>query len=115
MAYERACSVNDVPAGGMGRFRVGGESVVVYNLADGFHATGASCSHVFGPLARGKILDGERIQCPLHRAEFDIKTGEAVKWACFPPGVQLLNLFRPKKPIKTYSTKVEGDAVLVDV
>jgi len=32
-----------------------------------------------------------------------------------PPGVQLLNLFRPKKPIKTYAAKVEGDAVLVDV
>ena len=82
---------------------------------DGFHATAASCSHVFGPLARGKILDGQRVQCPLHRAEFDIKTGEAVKWACFPPGVQLMNLFRPKKPIKTYATRVDGDAVLVDV
>ena len=72
MAYVRACSVNDVPAGGMARFKVNGEAVVVYNLADGFHATAASCSHVFGPLARGKIIDGQRVQCPLHRAEFDI-------------------------------------------
>ena len=42
MAYVRACSVNDVPAGGMARFKVNGEAVVVYNLADGYYATATS-------------------------------------------------------------------------
>ena len=115
MAFVRACSVNEVPAGGMKRVKVNGEAVVVYNLADGFRATAASCPHVFGPMARGKILDGQRVQCPLHRAEFDIKTGEAVKWACFPPGVQLLNVVRGEKALKTYPVNVIDGMVYVEV
>ena len=115
MAYARACSINDVPTGSVTRARVNGQTVAVYHLSDGFYATAASCPHVFGPLTRGKILDDARVRCPLHHAEFDIKTGEATCWAKFPPGVQLLNFLRGKKNLATYPTRVEGQDVLVDV
>lgn len=115
MAYARACAVTEVPEGAMKRVRVNGHSVLVYHLEDGFFATQSACTHTFGPLQRGKIVDGCRIRCPLHRAEFDIKTGEATQWANFPPGVQLLNVFRGKKPLATYPTRVDGGDVMVDV
>lgn len=114
MSYVRACSVEDVPLNGLKRVKVNDQSVVVYHLADGFFATQSSCSHTLGPLGRGKVVDGARVRCPLHHAEFDIKTGGVTQWACFPPGVQLLNFLRGPKPIKTYPTRVENGAVLVD-
>ena len=40
----------------------------------------------------GKIVDGCKVQCPFHRARFDIRTGEVIDWANFPPGIQLLNV-----------------------
>jgi 3-phenylpropionate/trans-cinnamate dioxygenase ferredoxin subunit len=64
-------------------------------------------------LSRGKIVDGCKIQCPLHRARFDIRTGEVIDWANFPPGIQLLNVVRSEKALKTYPVSVKSGAVRV--
>ena len=115
MAYIEACKTADLPQGEKKRVKLNGESVLVYHLEDGYYATQNNCPHTLGPLHRGKIKDGCRITCPLHRAEFDIRTGAVEKWANFPPGVQLLNAIRGEKPLKTYSTQVEGGSLMVDV
>ncbi|MBW2191229.1 MAG: non-heme iron oxygenase ferredoxin subunit [Deltaproteobacteria bacterium] len=114
MARQVVCKESELPVGKMKPFKVGDTNVLVYHLEDGFHATQASCTHVFAPLARGKIVDGCRVRCPFHRAQFDIRTGEVHEWANFPPGIQLLNVVRSEKALKTYPTVVEeGDVVVV--
>ena len=45
----------------------------------------------------------------------DIKTGEVVEWANFPPGIQLLNVVRGEKALKTYPVVVENGEVKVRV
>jgi 3-phenylpropionate/trans-cinnamate dioxygenase ferredoxin subunit len=97
----------------MKAFTVEGEKIVVYNLADGFFATQASCTHMFAPLAKGKICEGRLVQCPFHRARFDIRNGEVVDWASFPPGIQVLNVLRGEKALKTYKVSVKDGEVLV--
>jgi len=92
---------------------VEGEKVVVYHLQDGFYATQANCTHVFAPLAKGKILDGCNVQCPFHRARFDIRTGEVMDWANFPPGIQVFNVVRSEKALKTYKVSVRDGAVRI--
>ena len=67
------------------------------------------------PLKKGKIIDGCKIQCPFHRARFDIRTGEVVDWANFPPGIQLVNTIRKEKALQTYPVSVENGKVLVDL
>ena len=115
MAREVVCKESDLPVGKMKTFKAGGTTVLVYHLEDGFHGTQPNCTHTFGPLGRGKIVDGGRIRCPLHRAEFDVRTGEVCKWANFPPGIQLLNVVRAEKALKTYRVAVEEGDVLVEV
>jgi 3-phenylpropionate/trans-cinnamate dioxygenase ferredoxin subunit len=88
---------------------------VLYRLEEGFHATQASCTHLFAPLAKGKIVDDCKVQCPLHRARFDIKTGEVIDWANFPPGIGLLNVVRSEKALKTYPVSVKGQQVRVKI
>ena len=73
------------------------------------------CSHTFAPLDGGKLVDGCQIQCPFHRAHFDVRTGAVLQWANFPPGIQLLNPVRNAQPLKTYRVQVRGGQVFVEI
>jgi 3-phenylpropionate/trans-cinnamate dioxygenase ferredoxin subunit len=115
MTMHTVCRSDELPKGKMKAVEVNGVKIVVYHLEDGFFATQASCTHVFAPLARGKIVDGCKVQCPFHRARFDIRTGEVVDWANFPPGIQLLNIVRSEKALKTYKVNVKDGDVRVSV
>lgn len=115
MALHIVCKSDELPVGKMKSFTVAGENIVLYHLADGFFATQSKCTHMLAPLAMGKILDDCKVQCPLHRARFDIRTGEVIDWANFPPGIQLLNAVRGEKALKTYPVSVKGDNVRVKI
>ncbi len=113
MAKHLVCSENDLPVNTMKPFKLDGTNILVYHLEDGFYATQPNCTHVFAPLKFGKIVDGCKIECPLHKARFDIRSGEVVDWANFPPGIQLLNAVRAEKALKTYPVSVENGSVFV--
>jgi 3-phenylpropionate/trans-cinnamate dioxygenase ferredoxin component len=115
MALHVVCDTDELPVGKMKAFTVAGEKLVLYHLDAGFFATQSSCTHLFGPLARGKIVDDCEVQCPLHRARFDIRTGEVIGWANFPPGIQLMNVVRGEKALKTYKVSVKGKQVRVEI
>jgi nitrite reductase/ring-hydroxylating ferredoxin subunit len=114
MALHTVCKEDEIPVGSFKACKAGSENILVFHLDDGFYATQASCTHIFAPLTRGKLVEGCRIQCPFHRAQFDVRSGEVIKWANFPPGVQLLNIVRGEKSLRTFATKVEEGQVLVD-
>lgn len=116
MTFTAVCSENDVPQGSAARFKAADKAIALYHLSDGYYATAVQCPHTFAPLHRGKIVEDCAIVCPLHRAEFDIRTGEVKRWANFPPGIaQFINLFRKQKALTTYPTKVEDGQVMVDI
>lgn len=108
-------SVNDLQEGESRAVKAGDTAMVLYRLSDGFYATQARCTHMFASLAKGKLLEDKCVQCPLHRARFDIRTGEVEEWANFPPGVQVLNPVRGKKPLKTFPVTADGDDLYVEV
>lgn len=56
------------PGGGVMLVRVGGE----------VFAVDAICTHAMGYLDEGE-LKGHEVVCPLHRARFDVRTGEVTK------------------------------------
>ncbi len=114
MAYA-VCNINDIPLGEKRVYTVGTEKVLVFHLAEGFFATQHRCTHLFMSLEKGKMVDGCTVQCPLHHACFDVRTGEVVKWASFPPGIQLLNSVRGEKSLKTYPVIIENETVHIDI
>ena len=115
MAFSHVCREEDIPIGEKKAFTVDGQNVLVFHLEDGFFATQPRCPHMFASLQSGKIIEGSTIRCWFHRAEFDIRTGKVVRWANFPPGIQVLNVLRSEKPLETYPVKVENGNVFVDV
>ncbi|MGQ0430579.1 MAG: Rieske (2Fe-2S) protein [Gammaproteobacteria bacterium] len=113
MARHAVGRADELPVGNMKSFNAGGVRVVVYHLKAGFYATQSQCTHTFGPLARGEIVDGCQVRCPLHRARFDIATGKVVEWANFPPGIQLLNTVRGEKALRTYPVSIKDGNIMV--
>ena len=83
------------------RIEKNGESICVARVGDQVFAVNDICSHSDASLAEGDITDF-KIECWLHGAEFDLRTGEALT----PPAVA---------PIKTYSVTVDGDSVTVEM
>jgi len=92
-------SVADIPPGGMKCVAIDGQRVLLANVDGIFHAISDVCGHRNAPLSRGR-LEGYLIECPLHFAQFDVRTGELVNG-----------------PISTavpiYEVRVDGDTVYV--
>lgn len=82
------------------RIEKDGESICVARIGDEVFAIGDTCSHSDASLAEGDITDF-KIECWLHGAEFDLRTGEALT----PPAVA---------PVKSYSVSVDGDSVTIE-
>jgi 3-phenylpropionate/trans-cinnamate dioxygenase ferredoxin component len=54
-----------------------------------------------------------QVQCPLHRARFDLATGQVIEWANFPPGIQLLDVVQGEKPLRSFPVRVKDGQVMV--
>lgn len=51
--------------------RILGEPIVIYRKADGgLAALADACPHRFAPLSEGKLLEGDRLQCPYHGLQY---------------------------------------------
>ena len=77
------------------------EPLCVTRIGDEVFAIGDTCTHAEASLSEGDISDF-KIECWLHGAEFDLRTGEALT----PPAVA---------PVKSYSVTVDGDSVTVEM
>lgn len=83
------------------RLEKNGKSICVARVGDEVFAINDTCSHSDASLSEGDISDF-KIECWLHGAEFDLRTGEALTL----PAVQ---------PVDVYAVSVDGDSVTVDV
>jgi len=71
---------------------VDGTPVCVVKVADEVFAVADTCTHSDASLSEGEVT-GNKIECWLHGAEFDLKTGEAIT----PPATQALKTFNVKR------------------
>lgn len=101
MTFVQVAATGDIKPGRALWVEIGDEPVALFNLDGTFYAIGDTCSHEEASLAEGDVF-GDCVECPLHGAEFDIKTGQA---RTLPAVV----------PVPTYAVKIEGDAILVSL
>jgi nitrite reductase/ring-hydroxylating ferredoxin subunit len=75
----------DVPPGSITAVRCPGERVVALVNVDGvISALDNTCPHRGGPLAGGRLVDGE-LACPWHGFRFDPRTGAPTMPTQHPP------------------------------
>ncbi len=101
MAWHPAADTDAVSDNSVLGAKVAGIPIALYRLDGAYYATHDICTHQEALLSEGFVENG-CIECPLHQARFNIKTGAAEG----PPA---------SEPIKTYPTKVEGGRIFVDL
>ena len=95
----RVCALTDLPEGESTRV-VAHVPVAVFNADGELFAIDDTCTHQDASLSEGWLEDC-MIECPLHAASFDLRTGRPTG----PPA---------KRPVRTYPVLVEDGVVFVD-
>ncbi len=82
--WIRVAAMEDCPPGSLLGVEVGEERIVLANVAGGFFALENRCSHADFPLSDG-FLEGGRLECAHHGAQFDVSDGRAVRLPALRP------------------------------
>ena len=97
--FMPVAKATDLPPGQMKWVAVDRERVVLANVDGVFYALRDVCGHRQAPLSRGK-LSGHLIECPLHFAQFDVRSGELVNGPV-------------STAVPIYEVRVEGETIYV--
>ncbi len=97
--FVRVASRNEIQEGKMKEVTVDANKIMLANVGGEFFAMGNSCTHMGGPLARGR-LEGHVVTCPWHGSQFDVRTGAVVRSPA-------------EKPQPCYEVRVEGEHILL--
>jgi glycine betaine catabolism B len=95
--FVAVAKIGDLPPGQMKWVAVERERVVLANVGGRFCALRDVCGHKNAPLSRGRLV-GHLIECPLHFAQFDMRTGKLVTGPL-------------SADIPVYEVRLDGDTV----
>ena len=93
---------SEIPAGGIVALEVRGTRIAVANVGGNYYAFDDACTHEQCSLTEMGELAGTTVTCTCHGSEFDVRTGKVLA----PPATVA---------VKVYPTRVEGDALQIDV
>ena len=94
-------SLDEIPEREARIFEVGSEWIALCKVQGEIYAVEDFCTHDLGPLGEG-CLEGYEIECPRHRARFDVRDGAVTR----APAVS---------PIRCFPVKVENGEVFVRI
>lgn len=99
--YERVASVASLKAGRpQGCVLADGTGVCLVRVGTEVFAVEDKCSHADFPMSDGDMVDDHVIECPLHGAQFDVRTGAVLEAPA-------------DGPLRTYDVRVNGGDVWV--
>jgi nitrite reductase/ring-hydroxylating ferredoxin subunit len=96
-----AAKASEIPRGALALVEVQGTRVAVANVDGTYYAFDDACTHEQCSLAEGD-LEGTKVICMCHGAEFDVRTGAVLA----PPATV---------PLKTYPVRLTDDTLHIDV
>jgi 3-phenylpropionate/trans-cinnamate dioxygenase ferredoxin subunit len=99
--FVRVAKTSDIPNGAGAYFDVDGAPIAIFHVDGQYYATTDICTHEEASLSEGE-LEGEIVECPLHGARFNVRTGDV---KALPAVVKL----------QTYPVRVVGDNLEVEV
>jgi 3-phenylpropionate/trans-cinnamate dioxygenase ferredoxin component len=99
MALRRVCKKSEIGPGEVKRIE--DPPIAVFNVGGTLFAISDICTHAEASLSEGRV-DGETVECPLHGACFDLRTGQALT----PPAVE---------PVQTFPVVVQEDEIYVEI
>ena len=105
----------ELESGAMKEVLIKGHEILLAKIGDEYYVANNRCPHMRGKLSRGK-LEGTVVTCPMHGSQFDLKSGEVVRWL---KGSGLLSkigkALKSPQSLKTYNVMVTDDSILVEI
>ncbi len=101
MAWTKIATTGQLQDDEVMPLTLGGAQLALYRSEGEYCVTDNVCTHQYALLSDGYLEDG-CIECPLHQARFDIRTGQAM---CAPA----------TQGIRVYPVKIVDSDVMVDV
>jgi len=99
--FHKVAEVSELAPGTGKEVDVSGQQIALFNIDGTYYAIGNACTHRGGSLSEGKV-EGTRVTCPLHGAEFEVTTGK--------------NLTPPAPgEVPSYKVRIEGNQVQVEL
>ncbi|EIV6643739.1 TPA: non-heme iron oxygenase ferredoxin subunit [Klebsiella pneumoniae] len=77
---------------------IDGKEIGIYLIDGEYYALEDVCPHAYALLSQGFVEDG-KVECPLHEAVFDVKTGQCLHG----PGGRNLNRY----PVRVYDNQIQ--------
>ena len=99
--FVTIADATEVAEGTLEAFEVGGVRVAVANVGGAFHAFDDTCTHLQCSLADGD-LDDTVVTCSCHGSRFDVTSGELLRGPA-------------QKPVRSYPSRVDNDALQIEV
>src|SRR5215469_10260372 len=99
--WVRVAARGDLAEGEVLGVETAGRSIALYDANGSLYATDNICTHAYACLSDG-WLDGDVIECPLHAARFDIRTGKVLD----PPATE---------DLKIYEVRVVDDEIQIRI
>jgi len=100
-SWQRVAALSELSEGDAFPVKLGDRLIALYQLDGKVYAIDDVCTHEFAQLSQGFVEGGE-IECPLHQARFDIRTGRCLA----PPATE---------DLQSYAVRIEGNDVYVNV
>jgi nitrite reductase/ring-hydroxylating ferredoxin subunit len=99
--FVSALPLSELAPGTMVGLDIEGKRILVSNLEGKVYAVSAICTHEDTDLSAGFLIE-ERVVCPLHLSQFDLRDGKVYN----PPA---------EVPLQTYNVKIEEGQIFVEV
>lgn len=99
--FVEAMKVADLAEGTMSAVDIRGNHILLAKIGGEVSAVSGTCTHEETDLGRGFLLE-DRVVCPLHLSQFDLRTGQVMN----PPA---------EVPLKLFNVKIEGGTIFVEV
>jgi nitrite reductase/ring-hydroxylating ferredoxin subunit len=99
--FVKVAGAAEVAEGALAAFDVGGVRVAVANVAGTFYVFGDTCTHLQCSLAQGD-LEGTVVTCSCHGSQFDVTSGAVLRGPA-------------QEPVPSFATRVEDDAVRMEI
>ena len=97
----QAMKVSDLDEGTISAVDLKGSHILLAKIGGEVSAVSGICTHEETDLALGFVLE-ERVVCPLHLSQFDLRTGQVMN----PPATV---------PLQRFNVKIQGDTIFVEV
>jgi 3-phenylpropionate/trans-cinnamate dioxygenase ferredoxin subunit len=110
---ERLIALADLPPSGVASVETSKGRLAVGVAGGAPFAVSPVCRHLRGDLAKGHVADDGCLECPLHAARFDVRSGEMTRGpqGAFKPVAGVVKGTLGRMKLKTFAV-AERDGVL---